>query len=99
MGALCSFRCPACGYRAEVSGGDDCGLSWASTTIVCEDCLQLYDIVTGPALVSETSDHRKRGKFRCPKRPGHRIERWIALGPCPVCGTEMQNDGLAVLWD
>jgi hypothetical protein len=64
MGCRFAFQCPDCGYKAEVSGAADCGFVAATTTIVCHDCRELLDIVTGY--------HQKAGKkpppFRCPQR-------------------------------
>jgi hypothetical protein len=96
MGALFAFRCPDCGYRAEVSGGDDAGMIASTTTVTCSECRKLYDITTG--WHAETA-HRKQPKFRCPKGADHHIERWKAGGPCPVCGAAMRNDGETLLWD
>ena len=35
MGTRREFACPGCGYRAVVSGGDDCGFFVATRTAVC----------------------------------------------------------------
>jgi hypothetical protein len=46
MGRSYCFECPACGYRAKVSGRADRGLTFFVQTIFCHDCRQLYDVVT-----------------------------------------------------
>ncbi len=33
-------------YQAEVSGGQGAGMAQLTVTIVCEDCQELYDVVT-----------------------------------------------------
>ena len=46
MGRSYWFECPKCGYRAKVSGQADRGLTCFVQTILCRDCLELYDAVT-----------------------------------------------------
>ncbi len=46
MGSWTEFRCGSCGYEAMVSGRDDAGMLVNTTTILCEDCEELYDVVT-----------------------------------------------------
>ena len=96
MGQTYEFRCPSCGYRAEVSGGDDAGMVACTTTIICEDCRKLFDITTD-LLDSSTED--KQPEFRCPKQASHRVHKWSANGPCPRCGTRMEKGKLTILWD
>jgi transcription elongation factor Elf1 len=45
MGRSYWFECPNCGYRANVSGRADRGLSFCVQTILCRDCRELYDAV------------------------------------------------------
>jgi hypothetical protein len=47
MGQMRTFRCTSCDHSAEVSGGNDAGMSATTTTILCEDCHLLMDVVTG----------------------------------------------------
>jgi hypothetical protein len=35
MGTVYQFICESCGYKAKVSGGEDCGMSVVTKTIVC----------------------------------------------------------------
>lgn len=42
MGAWIEFRC---GYEVMVSGRYDAGFLANTTTILCEDCEELYDVV------------------------------------------------------
>ena len=69
MGCRYTFQCPACGYKAEVSGEGDAGFFAETTTIVCHDCRELLDIAT--AYHGEEAN-RKASPFRCPK--GKNIE-------------------------
>ena len=45
MGERHPYRCPACGYLALVSGGDDCGFFVATRTVVCDRCAKILDVV------------------------------------------------------
>jgi transposase-like protein len=47
MGRTYLFECPHCAYSAKVSGGADKGLRFTSQTLLCQDCKQLHDVVTG----------------------------------------------------
>ena len=47
MGGLFEFKCPNCGYQAEVSGGEDCGFFARTETMVCKNCLQVVDVLVG----------------------------------------------------
>jgi transcription elongation factor Elf1 len=46
MGAKNQFICKHCDYEAIVSGGDDVGMACRTTTISCEDCGELFDVLT-----------------------------------------------------
>lgn len=102
MGCKFQFTCSACEYSAEVSGGDDCGMSVGTTTVYCEDCQELSDIITGYEIWRDEAERKKDGKqpeFRCERSRKHRIRRWTSGEPCPRCGGEMTNEGATVLWD
>ena len=45
MGRLHKFECSNCSFSAEMSGGNDTGMICQTTTILCEDCKELYDVV------------------------------------------------------
>ena len=100
MGAHYQFLCERCGYEAEVSGGDDAGMIVNTTTILCEDCEELYDAVTfrrawGP----EEEPDPGPIEPRCPKSKRHSFRPWEHPGPCPRCGNEMTMGGMLALWD
>ncbi|MHB1134828.1 MAG: hypothetical protein ACYC4L_20855 [Chloroflexota bacterium] len=98
MGAKFSFRCPSCAYAAEVSGGDDVGMMVRTTTILCADCRELHDVVTGESLASASPSPRQT-PLRCPVAAEHAVSRWRHPGPCPRCGTTLHRLGLALFWD
>lgn len=50
MGETFEFKCPYCGYRAEVSGGEDCDMIAVTETMICENCRELVDVEVGYAL-------------------------------------------------
>jgi len=55
MGRSYFFECSKCGYRARVSGRADRGLEFATQTIVCQDCKELFDAVTRLRVPQEAS--------------------------------------------
>ncbi len=73
MGEQYRFTCAGCGYKADVSGGDDAGEVVVTTTIVCESCHRLYDVVTAEM---EDPQNPKERALRCPKSARHQVKRW-----------------------
>ena len=47
MGTKFLFICDACGYKAELSGGKDCGFVAVVQTMTCHDCNDLEDVLIG----------------------------------------------------
>ncbi len=99
MGDLYNFHCSCCGYDADVSGGDDAGMMVLTTTIQCEDCQDLQDIITAWVWGDVASPKNGTPKFECPKSPDHPIKKWEAGGQCPRCQVMMENKGQTVSWD
>lgn len=99
MGMRVEFICPACGLKGLVSGGPDCGMVAATTTIYCLTCQTLQDAVVEeerytlvPCLIEP----------RCEKRKSHRIKLWNRDEPCPRCGQGLLKEdeaGTIVMWD
>ena len=96
MGQTFTFRCTSCSYSANVSGGEDEGMTVKTTTVLCEDCRKLMDVVTGlqeqdSAPIAPTCTRRKR----------HRVRVWSFPGACPRCHAPMAEDpdGPMVIWD
>jgi len=97
------YRCPACGYEAEVSGRRDWGVFHVTETIVCRDCRELFDVRANekPQDV-EIKNGRIIGELtgiRCPKDPDHQIRPWRGPGACPRCGTRMVDTGICTFGD
>jgi|LDZU01.1.fsa_nt_gi Zn finger protein HypA/HybF involved in hydrogenase expression len=97
MGTLYHFECRSCGYSAEVSGGDDRGMRSRTTTILCETCSELHDVVTSTEpWIDEMVDPET---LKCPKSKRHIVRKWEHPGICPKCGQDMDRVGMACLWD
>ena len=96
MGHTYLFHCPECGYSPEVSGGDDCGFICRTTTVRCNHCKIVTDVVT-----SERPGDDKSIKLvtdlKCPHCSGP-VEKWDGLH-CPKCKGEMENQDLVMFWD
>ena len=45
MGTLFQFRCPRCGYEAQVSGGLGWGILAVTHTVSCPTCTELSDMI------------------------------------------------------
>ena len=98
MGMWLDFRCPACGLHGHVSGGPDCGMMAATTTIYCLTCGLLQDATER---TREADGTLIPVALRCRRRKTHRIRIWNDEEPCPKCGQAlMQQDlGNFTLWD
>ncbi len=100
MGALLEFRCESCSYEAMVSGRDDVGFVARTTTVLCEDCEELYDVVTSRSTMgTEKGGDRSEIEPECPKSSRHTVERWEHPGACPKCGNEMTIGDKITMWD
>jgi hypothetical protein len=108
MGTRYLFTCPSCGYSAEVSGGNDAGVSCAQTTISCETCRELRDVLisTDPSVVrQDESGHPLKPdweppELKCPASGDHKIKWWSHPGLCPRCGDILEkHEDKFVLWD
>lgn len=99
MGSLLVFRCDACGYETQVSGGRDRGMIVEVQTVTCEQCKALHDAVVRKWDRSEMDKTARRRKLRCPKDRRHRVEPWTPGGPCPRCGTPITEGIPYAIWD
>jgi hypothetical protein len=68
-------------------------------TISCKGCRALYDAVANEKFgeIADPFDGPITG-IRCPKNKDHEFEEWHSCGPCPKCGTAMDED-MPALWD
>jgi hypothetical protein len=96
MGTLYNFGCGSCGYQAEVSGGRDAGMAQLTATIACEDCQELYDVVTSEHPFNRT---RVEIPLRCPKSVLHYVRLWTHPGSCPKCSASLKRERETVIWD
>ena len=97
MGALYHFRCESCGYEAEVSGREDCGMASSTTTILCENYQELYDVETISDPITRKPEHEI--PVRCPVSSAHTWRLWQHPGPCPQCGAAMTRTKQTLIWD
>jgi hypothetical protein len=113
MGTTYQTICLQCGYEAMVSGGDDVGMASLTTTILCENCQELCDIVTSSEPWNDYGkdiqvelvcpgldlDDKTQKEIEPIPNPFHKVHKWVFPGPCPKCGTTMTRRGEAICWD
>ena len=99
MGMTMDFTCPACGLKGHVSGGEDCGMIAATTTIYCLTCQALQDAVVEEEMFAPTP---RTVEPRCETRKSHPIKIWNREQVCPRCGQgllEQDPNGEVIMWD
>ena len=100
MGTSYRFVCPHCGYHAEVSGGEDAGMTCLTVTITCMACRKLFDVMTRQLPRWGEDADWIEVETQCPCSAGHKCELWTHPGPCPKCGTIMdREDEPFLFWD
>ncbi len=101
MGGWIEFRCGSCGYEVMVSGRDDAGFFTRTTTILCEDCEELYDAVTFRRPGGPGGEGKRMGAIEpeCPRSGGHTVRRWTHPDTCPKCGNIMVRGEKGAIWD
>ena len=113
VGSKYQFLCRNCDYQATVSGGADVGMLCRKTTINCQDCDELFDVVTSEKPWDESAT-LPDDELVCPRfKPGrrtkrlvkgrsnvtHRVRRWTFPEPCPKRGQAMSQGDLVMMWD
>ncbi len=93
------FRCGTCGYAAMVSGGNDIGGIGYTTTVLCEDCEELYDVFTYRRMALTEDDRLGRIEPACPKSGGHSFRLWKDPDACPRCENSMARGEKWMIWD
>jgi hypothetical protein len=99
MGTWYRFQCPSCRYAVEVSGKDDTGMGCALTTIVCEDCGILADVVTSEEPWLAALPDWTPSPPQCEMSPQHTVRKWTHPGPCPKCGEVMERGKGLAIWE
>ena len=101
MGALCDFQCKGCGYQTRVSGGPDHGFTVETNTMVCLDCRELVDVITGivEGAPEEMVSCRESDIGTCPNCKGRSLAAWHTSTPCPKCGQQMTQGDPVLYWD
>ncbi|OHB44928.1 MAG: hypothetical protein A2178_02385 [Planctomycetes bacterium GWC2_49_10] len=102
MGSIYRYKCAACNYQAEVSGGKDRGFEIFTETKVCLNCKEVMDVGTDVVKDMKSAKRIKRdlakSKPHCPVCGSEKIRPWKDC-TCPKCGGKMKKGALAYLWD
>lgn len=108
MGTASSYSCPECGYQSDsVSSGYDVGMSSHVVGISCGTCKELYSAflpgkpwdVDIDAMSEKVAAGELPQGARCPKSPNHQVRVWRHPGPCPRCGTTLNQAEGVMCWD
>jgi len=91
------FRCPACGYRAQVTGGSETDHEVKVRTMVCRSCKAVVDAVVARLVPGETElglpiDRWHAVAAQCPHCNGGGLVPWPLARPCPRCDGEMDEE-------
>jgi len=94
MGAKYQLKCGSCGYRAEVCGGKDIGMTAVVETMTCHDCKDLVDVLIGQYGEEGGAENPELNARlgACPQCEGTKVVPWDGARPCPHCGAEMSPD-------
>ena len=95
MGTWYGYRCQECGYSADVSGGEDVGMSVQTQTGYCLACKKLVDYVT--KIQDGDGDQQDVGICDDCKTPVK--QKWYSGDPCPRCGGSFDETGKVTMWD
>jgi hypothetical protein len=98
MGETFEFKCHGCGYRAEVSGGEDCGMTAVTETMICEKRREVVDVRVGFA-IPLPDNKLDKDIGRCPECQSDEVTPWGKGRPCPKCSGRMVKKGGVALWD
>ena len=94
MGAVYEFICLKCGYSVECEGGFGGGFVYTSQDVLCHDCREIRMCVTARHEFRCDPKPSDMLPLQCPVDSSHRIEKWDHPGPCPRCGTTLQEGTL-----
>ena len=89
-----------CGYEAQVSGGEDMGMSVRTLTMICTKCEALVDVIVGPPMPDmHLDDEIKDIIGKCSTCKGTQVTKWPESQPCPKCNCSMKQGEMTILWD
>jgi len=108
VGTALDYSCPECGYEVHsMISGYDVGMASHAVGISCATCRELHtaflpgkpwDADMDAMRLQVEAGHLPAGA-RCPKSAKHRVEVWSHPGPCPRCGTTLNQDEGFMCWD
>jgi hypothetical protein len=102
MGSIYEFHCTGCDYEFEASDGEDCGFTAYVHSMVCEDCQEVANVVTGPTpgAHGEYAEELRRHAGKCPECRGSSLAKWDSSKPCPKCGGSVtKSEDVLICWD
>ena len=97
MGQWYMFNCPSCNYETECSDGPDRGMFAAVDPMICKDCKEVHNVVTGE--FDRQGNYEDYKKLECPSCEGSNLKIWKKR-ECPKCGDKMERSNQShILWD
>lgn len=96
MAKILTYKCPSCGYEADVYEGR--GFMGQHITMVsCPDCHTLQPLVVGGVIGDAAPSFNTEVGRLCLRCGSLRITRWDRK-TCPKCGQVMQPTGQTRFW-
>lgn len=96
MGTTNEYKCKSCGYLAQVSGHRDAGFMCITETMICNNCMELVDVIIE---AQPHAQHLDKFVGLCPNCSTSNVQKWPQDGPCPKCKNEMEQGKLISFWD
>ena len=93
MATLFEYKCEDCGYTVNANPkGHDMIMSGDLYTYLCEDCLEIVDVVYPYG--------EKLEKMICPECGSENLKKWNPQkGKCPKCGGVMEKTDMVLMVD
>ena len=97
MGQWYMFNCPSCNYETECSDGPDRGMFAAIDPMICNDCKEVHNVVTGE--FDRQGNYKDFEKPECPSCEGSNLKIWKKRER-PKCRDKMERYNQShILWD